>query len=130
VAAALTLHSSHFPTLTVGETLDFCVATRAPQEQRRVTLDDNNSRDAYRGLAREALGTILGLRHTFNTKVGNELIRGISGGEKKRVSIAELLSTRAKVALYDNSTRGLDSSTAVEFVRSLRIATVRDMHVC
>jgi ABC-type multidrug transport system ATPase subunit len=30
-----------------------------------------------------------GLSHTLNTKVGNDFIRGVSGGERKRVSIAE-----------------------------------------
>jgi ATP-binding cassette subfamily G (WHITE) protein 2 (SNQ2) len=39
------------------------------------------------------------------------------------VSIAEALATRALVAAWDNSTRGLDASTALEFVRALRIAT-------
>lgn len=32
---------------------------------------------------------IFGLSHTINTKVGNDFIRGVSGGERKRVSIAE-----------------------------------------
>jgi len=47
----------------------------------------------------------------------------VSGGEKKRVSIAEAMLSRAKIASWDNSTRGLDSSTALEFGRALRIAT-------
>ena len=33
--------------------------------------------------------TIFGLSHTLNTKVGNDFVRGVSGGERKRVSIAE-----------------------------------------
>lgn len=32
---------------------------------------------------------VFGLSHTINTKVGNDFIRGVSGGERKRVSIAE-----------------------------------------
>lgn len=113
----------HFATLNVKQTLEFATATRAPQAQHRVTLGDKQSREEYVAMSREALATILGLRHTYDTKVGDAAIRGVSGGEKKRVSIAEILATRAKIALYDNSTRGLDSSTAVEFVRALRIAT-------
>ncbi|CEH13462.1 pleiotropic drug resistance abc transporter [Ceraceosorus bombacis] len=123
----------HFPTLTVAQTLDFAISTRAPASGRRPGLseDGKSTRDEYTSLAREAIATILGLRHTFNTKVGNELIRGISGGEKKRVSIAELMATRAKVAMYDSPTRGLDSSTAVEFGQALRIMTdLTDMTVC
>jgi ATP-binding cassette subfamily G (WHITE) protein 2 (SNQ2) len=53
------------------------------------------------------------MEHTRQTLVGNEHVRGISGGEKKRVSLAEMMATRAHVACWDNSTRGLDASTAV-----------------
>ncbi|CAE6441888.1 unnamed protein product [Rhizoctonia solani] len=71
----------------------------------------------------QTLATVFGLRHTFNTPVGNEAIRGVSGGEKKRVSIAEMMASRVRIGCWDNSTRGLDSSTALEFGRALRIAT-------
>lgn len=75
----------HFPTLTVAQTLDFAAATRAPQEKRRVTLaNENHSRPEYISMVRESIATILGLRHTYNTKVGNDLVRGVSGGERKR----------------------------------------------
>ncbi|WFD22771.1 hypothetical protein MEQU1_001448 [Malassezia equina] len=113
----------HFPTLTVGQTLRFASATRAPNAKYRVTLGESGDRREYVDLTREVLATILGLRHTYNTKVGNDMIRGVSGGERKRVSIAETMAARAKVALYDNSSRGLDSSTALEFVQALRIQT-------
>lgn len=59
----------------------------------------------------------------MGTKVGNEFIRGVSGGEKKRVSIAEAMITKASVQSWDNSTRGLDASTALEYVQSLRSLT-------
>lgn len=38
-------------------------------------------------------------------------------------SIAEMMATRARVQCWDNSTRGLDASTALDFVKSLRIMT-------
>jgi ABC-type multidrug transport system ATPase subunit len=59
----------------------------------------------------------------MDTKIGNELIHGISGGEKKRVSIAEAMITKASTQCWDNSTRGLDASTALEYVQSLRSLT-------
>jgi ATP-binding cassette, subfamily G (WHITE), member 2, SNQ2 len=87
----------------------------------------------------DVLTTIFGLRHVKNTPVGDASIRGVSGGEKKRVSISEALATRSLITSWDkcvlpavallysnlgySSTRGLDASTAVEFVRALRIAT-------
>lgn len=40
------------------------------------------------------LATTFGIRHTLQTKVGNEYIRGVSGGERKRVSLAEVVSQR------------------------------------
>lgn len=108
----------HLPTLTVGQTLTFAAATRTPASGARF-----RSREETIAETRDTLMTLFGLRHTYNTKVGNDVIRGVSGGERKRVSIAELMTTNAKVACHDNSTRGLDSSTALEYTRALRIAT-------
>jgi len=48
---------------------------------------------------------------------------GVSGGERKRVSIAETLATKSTVVAWDNSTRGLDASTAFDYANSLRIMT-------
>ncbi|KAF8069190.1 pleiotropic drug resistance ABC transporter [Lyophyllum atratum] len=106
----------HFPTLTVKQTLDFAAKTRVPHER---VLPSKS----YVDLTTEILSTIFGLKHVQNTPVGDAAIRGVSGGEKKRVSIAEALATRSRVHCWDNSTRGLDSSTALEFGRALRIAT-------
>ena len=66
---------------------------------------------------------MLNISHTKHTLVGDEFVRGISGGERKRVSIAEMMATRARVQCWDNTTRGLDASTALDYVKSLRIMT-------
>ena len=66
---------------------------------------------------------MLNISHTKQTLVGDEFVRGVSGGERKRVSIAEMMTTRARVQCWDNSTRGLDASTALDFVKGLRIMT-------
>ncbi|KAI5799834.1 putative ABC multidrug transporter [Geopyxis carbonaria] len=108
----------HFPHLNVGQTLSFAAETRTPRQ--RV---GNHSRERYIELVRDVLATTFGLSHTLNTKVGDDFVRGVSGGERKRVSIAEMLATRASVAYWDNSTRGLDSSTSLEFAQALRTAT-------
>ena len=62
----------------------------------------------------------LGISHTKDTIVGNEYIRGVSGGERKRVSVAEVMATQAPVQCWDNSTRGLDASNALDFAKVLR----------
>ena len=45
--------------------------------------------------------TVFGLKHVRNTVVGDAIIRGVSGGEKKRVSIAEALAIRHKIGAWD-----------------------------
>lgn len=66
---------------------------------------------------------VLGLSHTYNTKVGSDFVRGVSGGERKRVSVAEMMLAGSPLAAWDNSTRGLDSATALKFVKALRVGS-------
>jgi ABC-type multidrug transport system ATPase subunit/ABC-type multidrug transport system permease subunit len=63
---------------------------------------------------------LLGLRACQNTIVGNELLRGVSGGEKKRVTVGEILLGPAKAVFLDEPTSGLDSSTAEDIMKALR----------
>lgn len=106
---------NHFPHLTVGDTLEFTAKLRTPKNR-----PPGVSRDDYAKHMAEVAMATYGLSHTRNTKVGNEYIRGVSGGERKRVSIAEVHLSQAMLSCWDNSTRGLDSATALEFVRALK----------
>ncbi|PWY77394.1 hypothetical protein BO70DRAFT_380660 [Aspergillus heteromorphus CBS 117.55] len=106
----------HFPHLTVGQTLEYAAAMRTPQHRFK-----GMSRDEYAQHVAKVVMAIVGLSHTYHTKVGNEFIRGVSGGERKRVSIAEMALAASPLAAWDNSTRGLDSATALKFVQSLRL---------
>lgn len=108
----------HFPHLTVGQTLEFAAAVRTPSHRPHET-----SREDFAKHSAQVVMAVLGLSHTYNTKVGNDFVRGVSGGERKRVSVAEMLLAGAPFASWDNSTRGLDSATALKFVRSLRIGS-------
>jgi len=108
----------HYPHLTVDQTLRFAIACKTPH-----TRIDGATREQYITANRDLLATIFGLRHTYNTKVGNDFVRGVSGGERKRVSIAEALATKATVYCWDNATRGLDASTALEYARAIRTST-------
>ncbi|KAB5578676.1 ATP-binding cassette transporter ABC1 [Coniochaeta sp. 2T2.1] len=107
----------HFPQITVGQTLEFAAATRTPK--RRV--QGMSRKESVKFVTRVVM-IVVGLTHTYNTKVGNEFIRGVSGGERKRVSIAEMILAGSPFAAWDNSTRGLDSATALKFVNTLRLA--------
>jgi ATP-binding cassette subfamily G (WHITE) protein 2 (SNQ2) len=53
--------------------------------------------------------------------VGNEWIRGLSGGERKRLTISEAMTARAAINCWDCTTRGLDAASALDYTRSLRI---------
>ncbi|KAG6010295.1 hypothetical protein E4U21_007344 [Claviceps maximensis] len=108
----------HFPHLTVGQTLEFAASVRAPQNRIQ-----GMSRAEYCQYIAKVVMAVFGLSHTYNTKVGNDFIRGVSGGERKRVSIAEMVLAGSPVTAWDNSTRGLDSATALKFVQSLRLAS-------
>lgn len=101
----------HFPELTLGETLNFAAAARA-------TAGNGSPDDAARISA-----SLFSLDGALDTKVGNAIIRGLSGGEKKRTSIAEAFLCGSQLQFWDNSTRGLDSSTALRFIQLLRQST-------
>ncbi|CAH0055006.1 unnamed protein product [Clonostachys solani] len=107
----------HFPHLTVGQTLEFAAACRTPSH-RLYGL----SRKEFAKQMTLIVMAICGLSHTYNTKVGDDYVRGVSGGERKRVSLSEMMLAGAPIGAWDNSTRGLDSATALKFVQALRVA--------
>ncbi|KAL8899655.1 MAG: hypothetical protein Q9207_006085, partial [Kuettlingeria erythrocarpa] len=102
----------HFPSLNVWQTLKFSLMNKT-RKRHRSEID----------FVIQALLRMFGISHTSKTLVGNDYVRGISGGERKRVYVAETLATKSTVVCWDNSTRGLDSSTALDFANSLRIMT-------
>ncbi|MCL7029383.1 hypothetical protein MKW94_012888 [Papaver nudicaule] len=63
---------------------------------------------------------ILGLDICADTMVGDEMLRGISGGQKKRVTTGEMLVGPARALFMDEISTGLDSSTTFQIVNSLR----------
>lgn len=105
----------HFPELTLGQTLSFAASTRPTgagyKHCKTAASSDGPSRD---------VSSLFHLDRAFDTIVGNAMIRGISGGEKRRTSLAEAFIGGAQFQCWDNSTRGLDSSTALRFIRILR----------
>ncbi|KAH6678280.1 ABC-2 type transporter-domain-containing protein [Halenospora varia] len=102
----------HFPTLTVEQTLNFSLLNKTKKHKKGDIP-----------IIIGALLKIFGITHTRHTLVGDAFVRGVSGGERKRVSIAETLATKSTVVAWDNSTRGLDASTALDYANSLRVMT-------
>lgn len=106
---------NHFPEITVGDTLYFAALARTPRQ-----IPGGVSREEYAEHLRDVIMAMFGISHTRNTRVGNDFVRGVSGGERKRVTIAEAALSYAPLQCWDNSTRGLDAANAVEFCRTLR----------
>lgn len=102
----------HFANLNVWQTFIFALTTKT----KKAATEDIP-------IIASALMKMFGISHTKHTLVGDEYVRGVSGGERKRVSIAETLASKSTVVCWDNSTRGLDASTALDYAKSLRIMT-------
>ncbi|KAG1466250.1 hypothetical protein G6F56_004724 [Rhizopus delemar] len=108
----------HYPTLTTKQTLQFALRTKTPgQRLPAESKADFVDRVLY------MLGNMLGLTKQMETMVGNAFVRGLSGGERKRLSIAEQMTASSTINCWDCSTRGLDAASALDYVRSLRIMT-------
>ncbi|KAF4470632.1 ABC-2 type transporter [Fusarium albosuccineum] len=106
---------AHFAHLTAGDTLYFAARSRCPKH-----IPAGIGRREYAEHLRDVIMAIFGISHTKNTRVGDDFVRGVSGGERKRVTIAEAALGYAPLQCWDNSTRGLDSANAIEFCRTLR----------
>ena len=106
----------HEPLLTVRET--FRIAHELSTPRPPADAPDDVRRE-WETRVDSVIG-VLGLRECQHTKVGNEMIRGISGGQKKRVTVGEALLSNARIIALDEATNGLDASTALELVSFMR----------
>ncbi|XP_004505644.1 ABC transporter G family member 15-like [Cicer arietinum] len=97
-------------TLTVKETVSYSAHLRLPTTM---------SKEEVNGIID---GTIIemGLQDCADRLIGNWHLRGISGGEKKRLSIALEILTRPRLLFLDEPTSGLDSASAFFVVQTLR----------
>ncbi|TGZ83724.1 hypothetical protein EX30DRAFT_89937 [Ascodesmis nigricans] len=98
------------PSLTVRETLRFAAALRLPKHM---------SKAAKNARAEEVL-LKLGLKECADVLIGSEFKKGISGGQKRRVTIAIQILTEPVILLLDEPTSGLDSFTASSILGVLR----------
>ncbi|KAJ3680325.1 hypothetical protein LUZ60_016603 [Juncus effusus] len=114
-AAYVTQDDTLIGTLTVRETISYSARLRLP---------DKMSREEKRALV-EGTITEMGLQDCADTVIGNWHLRGISGGEKRRVSIALEILMRPRLLFLDEPTSGLDSASAFFVTQTLR-ALARD----
>ncbi|KAL1610194.1 hypothetical protein SLS60_001859 [Paraconiothyrium brasiliense] len=97
--------------LTVQETLDFAA---------RLALPSSISKTER--IARiNALLESFGLREQADTLIGTPIRKGVSGGQKRRVSVASHLITSPKILFLDEPTSGLDSAASYEVMNFVRV---------
>ncbi|XP_047333309.1 ABC transporter G family member 5-like [Impatiens glandulifera] len=97
-----------FPLLTVEETLMFTA-------KLRLNLPSKEHEFRVKSLIQE-----LGLTHVADTRIGDEKIRGISGGERRRVSIGVEIVHDPRILILDEPTSGLDSVSALQIICLLK----------
>ncbi|KAG0233467.1 hypothetical protein BGW42_007424 [Actinomortierella wolfii] len=106
----VTQEDDFIETLTVQETLTFAAHMKLPRSM-------SNADKAARV---NAVMHELGLTHIKHTKVGGTVIRGISGGEKRRVTIAIELLSSPSVLLLDEPTSGLSATDALNVSNAIK----------
>jgi ABC-type multidrug transport system ATPase subunit len=102
--------------LTVRETLHFQAELRLPTSlsEEEVVAAVNRTM------------TVLGIIELADARIGDEDVRGISGGQRKRVNIGMELVAQPKLLFLDEPTSGLDSTSSREVVTALRRVAVQD----
>ncbi|TMW55278.1 hypothetical protein Poli38472_013169 [Pythium oligandrum] len=115
LAGLVDQRDNHVATLTVRETFkfaDLCMNGR-PEDQPEEMRD-------IAALRTELFIHILGLTNCSDTVVGDALLRGVSGGERKRVTVGEMLVGGQSLFLCDEISTGLDSAATFDIISSLR----------
>ncbi|KAL6568097.1 transcription factor [Orobanche hederae] len=140
-AAYISQHDVHIGEMTVRETLEFSARCQGIgsryemlSELSRREKNANIKPDTDIDIFMKAVSTegqeasvitdyvlkVLGLEVCADTMVGDELVRGISGGQRKRVTTGEMLVGPTNALFMDEISTGLDSSTTFQIVNSLR----------
>jgi ABC-type multidrug transport system ATPase subunit len=111
ISGYVTQKDTLFPLLTVEETMMFSAKLRLNLPQEKLC-------SKVKSLIQE-----LGLSHVAKTRVGDgdDRVRGISGGERRRVSVGVEVIHDPKVLILDEATSGLDSTSALQIIDMLKV---------
>ena len=127
----VTQRDKHYPSLTVKETLEFAhgccgggFSDRDAQHYTNGTPEENKAAlDAARAMYKHYPDIViqqLGLDNCQNTIVGNAMLRGVSGGERKRVTTGEMEFGNKYVMMMDEISTGLDSAATFDIITTQR----------
>ncbi|XP_059643270.1 pleiotropic drug resistance protein 1-like [Cornus florida] len=140
-AAYISQHDTHIGEMTVRETLAFSARCQGvgyryeklaelSRREKAANIKPDPDIDIFmkaittegeeESVITDYILKVLGLEVCADTMVGDQLIRGISGGQRKRVTTGEMLVGPAKALFMDEISTGLDSSTTFQIVKSLR----------
>ena len=108
---------NHLPFLTVRETLTFAWSNTTVQPSAGLLGSPEAAAQAETKV--DDVIAMLKLGGCQHTLIGNEFLRGVSGGEKKRVTIGETLVSDARLLCMDEISTGLDASVTYEICASL-----------
>lgn len=118
----------HAPRLTVDETFEFSFQCKTggtfQQAQDPRVLQDPKVMTAIQEADRSRLGVnmvlaSLGLTEVRDTFVGNTAVRGVSGGQRRRVTVGEMITSRQPVLCGDEISTGLDAASTFDMVQVL-----------
>ncbi|KAJ6833048.1 ABC transporter G family member 39-like [Iris pallida] len=139
-SAYISQHDLHIGEMTVRETLAFSarcqgvgtryeMLTELSRREKAANIKPDPDLDMFMKatslegqeiVVTDYILKILGLDICADTMVGNAMLRGISGGQKKRVTTGEMLVGPSRALFMDEISTGLDSSTTFQIVNSLR----------
>ncbi|KAL5975824.1 transcription factor [Asimina triloba] len=140
-SAYISQHDVHIGEMTVRETLAFSARCQGvgtsyemlqelSRREKEANIKPDPDIDVYMKAAAlpgneasvitDYIMKILGLDICADTMVGDQMVRGISGGQKKRVTTGEMLVGPARALFMDEISTGLDSSTTFQIINALR----------
>ncbi|KAH9670320.1 ABC transporter G family member 37 [Citrus sinensis] len=122
-SAYISQNDLHIAEMTVRETVDFSARCQGVGS-REETMMEVSRREKEAGIVPDpdidTYMKILGLDVCADTMVGNAMRRGISGGQKKRLTTGEMIVGPTKALFMDEITNGLDSSTAYQIIACIQ----------
>lgn len=143
-AAYISQHDLHIAEMTVRETLSFSarcqgvgsrydMLTELSRREKAANIKPDPDLDVYMkaiavggqdtNIITDYILKILGLDICADTMVGDDMLRGISGGQLKRVTTGEMMVGAERALFMDEISTGLDSSTTYQIVKSLGLIT-------